>query len=179
MHATDGYGTPVAMGLDIVQRKGPGGCRVPDLARRFYRGRNLLLHAADTQPAPHRSLGEERRGLAHGVPRCTVDTVRHLPVPRRRFVEPAAGYLHLRRLLLCQHINHDLYIHTADQHDVHHFHDVHDRPIPTLEGQPVRSPYHAPMTTLKPGDKTPAFTLLDQTGTKVEFSDFKGRSVLV
>lgn len=35
------------------------------------------------------------------------------------------------------------------------------------------------MTTLKPGDKAPVFTLLDQTGTKVKLSDFKGRKVLV
>jgi peroxiredoxin Q/BCP len=32
---------------------------------------------------------------------------------------------------------------------------------------------------LKPGDKAPAFTLLDQSGTKVKLSDFKGRKVLV
>ena len=32
---------------------------------------------------------------------------------------------------------------------------------------------------LKPGDKAPAFTLLDQDGNKVKLSDFKGRDVLV
>ena len=32
---------------------------------------------------------------------------------------------------------------------------------------------------LKPGDKAPAFTLLDQDGDKVKLSDFKGRTVLV
>ena len=32
---------------------------------------------------------------------------------------------------------------------------------------------------LKPGDKAPAFTLLDQDGNKVKLSDFKGRQVLV
>ena len=32
---------------------------------------------------------------------------------------------------------------------------------------------------LKPGDKAPAFTLLDQSGVKVKLSDFKGRKVLV
>ena len=32
---------------------------------------------------------------------------------------------------------------------------------------------------LKPGDKAPVFTLLDQTGNKVKLSDFKGRRVLV
>ena len=32
---------------------------------------------------------------------------------------------------------------------------------------------------LKPGDKAPAFTLLDQDGNKVKLSDFKGRNVLV
>jgi thioredoxin-dependent peroxiredoxin len=32
---------------------------------------------------------------------------------------------------------------------------------------------------LKPGDKAPALTLLDQTGAKVKLSDFKGRKVLV
>ena len=32
---------------------------------------------------------------------------------------------------------------------------------------------------LKPGDKAPAFTLLDQDGSKVKLSDFKGRKVLV
>lgn len=35
------------------------------------------------------------------------------------------------------------------------------------------------MTTLSPGDKAPAFTLLDQDGKKVKLSDFKGRKVLV
>jgi peroxiredoxin Q/BCP len=35
----------------------------------------------------------------------------------------------------------------------------------------------APM--LKPGDKAPAFTLLDQDGNKVKMADFKGRKVLV
>ncbi len=32
---------------------------------------------------------------------------------------------------------------------------------------------------LKPGDKAPAFTLLDQGGDKVKLGDFKGRKVLV
>jgi peroxiredoxin Q/BCP len=32
---------------------------------------------------------------------------------------------------------------------------------------------------LNPGDKAPAFTLLDQSGNKVKLSDFKGRKVLV
>ena len=32
---------------------------------------------------------------------------------------------------------------------------------------------------LTPGDKAPAFTLLDQDGNKVKLSDFKGRKVLV
>jgi len=32
---------------------------------------------------------------------------------------------------------------------------------------------------LKPGDKAPSFALLDQSGTKVKLSDFKGRSVFV
>ena len=32
---------------------------------------------------------------------------------------------------------------------------------------------------LEPGDKAPAFTLLDQQGAKVKLSDFKGRKVLV
>ena len=32
---------------------------------------------------------------------------------------------------------------------------------------------------LKPGDKAPAFTLLDQAGSKVKLSDFRGRKVLV
>ena len=32
---------------------------------------------------------------------------------------------------------------------------------------------------LKPGDKAPAFTLLDQDGNKIKLSDFKGRKVLV
>src|SRR5439155_11757472 len=32
---------------------------------------------------------------------------------------------------------------------------------------------------LKPGDKAPAFTLLDQESNKVKLSDFKGRRVLV
>ena len=32
---------------------------------------------------------------------------------------------------------------------------------------------------LKVGDKAPAFTLLDQDGTKVKLSDYKGRKVLV
>ena len=39
--------------------------------------------------------------------------------------------------------------------------------------------YHARMTTLKPGDKAPSFALLDQSGTKVKLSEFKGRKVLV
>ena len=32
---------------------------------------------------------------------------------------------------------------------------------------------------LEPGDKAPTFTLLDQQGSKVKLSDFKGRKVLV
>src|SRR5258706_16151940 len=32
---------------------------------------------------------------------------------------------------------------------------------------------------LKPGNKAPAFTLLDQEGNKVKLADFKGRKVLV
>jgi len=32
---------------------------------------------------------------------------------------------------------------------------------------------------LKPGDKAPVFTLLDQSGNKVKLADFKGRRVLV
>ena len=32
---------------------------------------------------------------------------------------------------------------------------------------------------LQPGDKAPAFTLLDQSGAKVKLSDFKGRKVLL
>ena len=32
---------------------------------------------------------------------------------------------------------------------------------------------------LKPGDKAPTFTLLDQSGSKVKLGDFKGRKVLV
>src|SRR5690606_8412873 len=32
---------------------------------------------------------------------------------------------------------------------------------------------------LQPGDRAPAFTLLDQDGNKVKLSDFKGRKVLV
>src|SRR5919112_724596 len=35
------------------------------------------------------------------------------------------------------------------------------------------------MPELKPGDKAPAFTLLDQAGEKVKLADFKGRKVLV
>jgi peroxiredoxin Q/BCP len=35
------------------------------------------------------------------------------------------------------------------------------------------------MAQLKPGDKAPTFTLLDQSGKKVKLSDFKGRKVLV
>src|SRR5919112_210254 len=35
------------------------------------------------------------------------------------------------------------------------------------------------MPQLKPGDKAPAFTLLDQSGNKVKLGDFKGRKVLV
>jgi peroxiredoxin Q/BCP len=35
------------------------------------------------------------------------------------------------------------------------------------------------MATLSPGDKAPAFTLQDQTGSKVKLSDFRGRKVLV
>jgi thioredoxin-dependent peroxiredoxin len=34
-------------------------------------------------------------------------------------------------------------------------------------------------TALSAGDRAPAFTLLDQNGTKVKLSDFKGRKVLV
>jgi peroxiredoxin Q/BCP len=34
-------------------------------------------------------------------------------------------------------------------------------------------------TNPAPGDRAPAFTLLDQDGTKVKLSDFKGRKVLV
>jgi len=32
---------------------------------------------------------------------------------------------------------------------------------------------------LQPGDKAPAFTLLDQRGSKVELADHKGHKVLV
>lgn len=32
---------------------------------------------------------------------------------------------------------------------------------------------------LQPGDKAPAFSLLDQSGAKVKLSDFKGRKVLI
>ena len=32
---------------------------------------------------------------------------------------------------------------------------------------------------LKPGDKAPSFTLLDQRGEKVSLASFKGRKVLV
>ena len=35
------------------------------------------------------------------------------------------------------------------------------------------------MAQLKPGDKAPTFTLLDQSGKKVKLSDFRGRKVLV
>lgn len=35
------------------------------------------------------------------------------------------------------------------------------------------------MAQLKPGDKAPTFTLLDQSGSKVKLSDYKGRKVLV
>jgi peroxiredoxin Q/BCP len=35
------------------------------------------------------------------------------------------------------------------------------------------------MPSLKPGDKAPTFTLLDQSGEKVKLADFKGRKVLV
>jgi peroxiredoxin Q/BCP len=35
------------------------------------------------------------------------------------------------------------------------------------------------MVQLKPGDKAPTFTLLDQSGAKVKLADFKGRKVLV
>ena len=35
------------------------------------------------------------------------------------------------------------------------------------------------MAQLKVGDKAPAFTLLDQNGSKVKLSDFKGRKVLM
>src|SRR3954454_13011609 len=35
------------------------------------------------------------------------------------------------------------------------------------------------MSPLKPGDKAPTFTLLDQSGAKVKLGDFKGRKVLV
>ena len=34
-------------------------------------------------------------------------------------------------------------------------------------------------TKLEPGSRAPAFTLLDQDGTKVKLSDYKGRKVLV
>lgn len=37
----------------------------------------------------------------------------------------------------------------------------------------------ATTTTPSPGDKAPAFTLLDQAGAKVKLSDYKGRKVLV
>ena len=32
---------------------------------------------------------------------------------------------------------------------------------------------------LQPGDKAPAFTLLDQSGSPVKLADFKGRKVLL
>lgn len=32
---------------------------------------------------------------------------------------------------------------------------------------------------LKPGDKAPAFTLLDQSGAKVKLADYKGSQLLV
>jgi peroxiredoxin Q/BCP len=35
------------------------------------------------------------------------------------------------------------------------------------------------MAQLQPGDDAPPFTLLDQTGSPVSLSDFKGRNVLV
>ena len=35
------------------------------------------------------------------------------------------------------------------------------------------------MPTLAPGDRAPAFTLVDQRGKKVKLSDFKGRKVVV
>ena len=35
------------------------------------------------------------------------------------------------------------------------------------------------MAQLKPGDKAPAITLLDQSGDKVKLSDYKGRKVMV
>jgi len=35
------------------------------------------------------------------------------------------------------------------------------------------------MAELKPGDKAPGFSLLDQSGKKVKLSDFKGRKLLV
>jgi peroxiredoxin Q/BCP len=35
------------------------------------------------------------------------------------------------------------------------------------------------MAKLSPGDKAPAFTLVDQDGTKVKLSDYKGRKVIV
>ncbi len=35
------------------------------------------------------------------------------------------------------------------------------------------------MAELQPGDNAPAFTLLDQSGTPVSLSDFKGRKVLL
>jgi thioredoxin-dependent peroxiredoxin len=35
------------------------------------------------------------------------------------------------------------------------------------------------MTTLKPGDPAPPFSLLDQAGRKVSLADFKGRKLLV
>jgi thioredoxin-dependent peroxiredoxin len=34
-------------------------------------------------------------------------------------------------------------------------------------------------TTPQPGDKAPAFTLLDQDGSKVKLTDFKGRRVMI
>jgi peroxiredoxin Q/BCP len=35
------------------------------------------------------------------------------------------------------------------------------------------------MAALKPGDKAPAFTLLDQVGEKVKLSDFLGAKLLL
>jgi peroxiredoxin Q/BCP len=35
------------------------------------------------------------------------------------------------------------------------------------------------MAQLKPGDKAPTFTLLDQSGKKGKLSDYTGRKVLV
>src|SRR6187551_484682 len=42
-----------------------------------------------------------------------------------------------------------------------------------------RPPNRVGRMPLEPGDKAPTFTLLDQQGSKVKLSDFKGRKVLV